>query len=231
MAHPIVYGPAFSSYVWSARLALAEKGVTHELVDVPFGAQREEPHMSRQPFAKVPAFEHDGFVLYETQAIIRYVDERFAGTPLQPEDVHQWSRMNQIIGIVNAYAWPSIAGAILFNRVLVPRFLGGTPDEAAIAAALPRARLCLAEIERLMQDRRFLAADFVTLADLMATPLLYFFSRVPDGREPMAEHPKLQNWLRQMETRRDKAVTPLTPVLSPRRWAKGEDRLTMQERR
>ena len=36
MAHPIVYGPAGSSHVWSARLALAEKGVTHELVDVPF---------------------------------------------------------------------------------------------------------------------------------------------------------------------------------------------------
>jgi len=79
MANPIVYGPALSTYVWSARLALAEKGVTHELVDVPFGAQREEPHLSRQPFAKLPAFEHDGFVLYETQAIVRYVDERFAG--------------------------------------------------------------------------------------------------------------------------------------------------------
>src|SRR4029077_18441486 len=148
MAHPIVYGPAASTYVWRARLALSEKGVTHELVDVPFGAPREEPHRARQPFAKVPAFEHDGFVLYETQAIIRYVDERFAGTPLQPEDVHQWSRMNQIIGIVDAYVWPSIAGTILLNRVLVPRLLDGPPDEAAIEAALPRARLCLSEIDR-----------------------------------------------------------------------------------
>ena len=207
MAHPIVYGPAFSSYVWSARLALAEKGVTHELVDVPFGAHREETHMSRQPCAKIPDIEHDGFVLYETQAIMRYVDERFAGTPLQPEDVHQWSRMNQIIGIVDAYAWPSIAGAILFNRVLVPRLLGGTPDEAAIAAALPRARLCLAEIERLMEDHRFLAADFVSLADLMVIPLLYFFSNVPDGRAPVAEHPKLQSWMRHMETRQSFQVT------------------------
>lgn len=85
MANPIVYGPALSTYVWSARLALAEKGVTHELVEVPLGAHREEPHLSRHPFAKVPAFEHDGFTLYETQAIMRYVDERFAGTPLQPE--------------------------------------------------------------------------------------------------------------------------------------------------
>ena len=207
MANPIVYGPAASTHVWSVRLALAEKGVTHELVEVPFGAQREEPHLSRHPFAKVPAFEHDGFALYETQAIIRYADERFAGTPLQPEDVHEWSRMNQIIGIVDAYASPSIAETILFNRVLVPRLLHGTADEAAIAAALPRARLCLSEIDRLMEDHRFLASDHISLADLMVIPVLYYFGNVPDGRAPMAEHPKLQNWVRQMETRQSFQVT------------------------
>ena len=143
---------------------------------------------------------------------MRYVDERFAGTPLQPEDVHQWSRMNQIIGIVDAYVWPSIAGTILFNRVLVPRFLGGTPDEAAIAAALPRARLCLAEIDRLMEENRFLVADFVSLADLMVLPLLYYFSNVPDGRAPMAEHPKLQSWMHHMETRQSFQVTKPPPL-------------------
>lgn len=212
MAHPIVYGPAGSTYVWSARLALAEKGVTHELVDVPFGAHRDAPHLARHPFAKVPAFEHDGFALYETQAIMRYVDERFPGAALQPEDVHQWSRMNQIIGIVDAYAWPSIAGTILFNRMLAPRFLGRTPDEAAIAGALPQARLCLAEFDRLMEEHRFLAADFVTLADLLAVPLVYCFANVPDGREPLSRHPKLQDWLRRMETRQSFQVTKPSPV-------------------
>jgi len=212
MANPIVYGPADSTYVWSVRLTLAEKGATHELIEVPFGAQREELHLSRHPFAKVPAFEHDGFALYETQAIMRYADERFAGTPLQPEDVHEWSRMNQIIGIVDAYAWPSIAGTILFNRVLVPRLRGGSPDEAAIEAALPRARLCLSEIDRLMEDHRFLASDHVSLADLMVIPLLYYFGNVPDGRAPMAEHPKLQNWVGQMETRQSFQVTKPPPI-------------------
>ena len=212
MAHPIVYGPAGSTYVWSARLALAEKGVTHELVEVRFGEHRQEPHLSRQPFAKVPAFEHDGFALYETQAIMRYVDERFAGAPLQPEDVHEWSRMNQIIGIVDAYAWPSIAGTILFNRMLVPRVFGSTPDEAAITAALPRARLCLVEIERLMERHRFLAGDHVSLADLMVIPLLHYFGNVPDGRAPMADHPKLQNWCRQMEIRQSFQVTKPPPL-------------------
>jgi glutathione S-transferase len=212
MARPIVYGPALSTYVWSARLALAEKGVTHELVEVPLGAHRQEPHLSRQPFGKVPAFEHDGFALYETQAIMRYVDERFPGAPLQPSDVHEWSRMNQIIGIVDAYVWPSIAGTILFNRVLRPRFFGEPADEAAIAAALPRARLCLAEIDRLMGDNRYLAADFVSLADLMVVPLLYYFSRTPDGEAPVAEHPKLQRWIKLMEARQSFQVTKSPPI-------------------
>ena len=210
MAHPIVYGQAGCPYVWSARLALAEKGVTHELVDVPFGAHREPAHLSRHPFAKVPAFEHDGFTLYETQAIMRYVDERFAGTPLQPEDVHEWSRMNQIIGIIDAYAWPSIGGTILFNRMPVPRFSGAIPDETAIEAALPCARLCLSEIDRLMANHRFLAGEHVSLADLMVIPLLYLFGDLPDGRAALAGHPKLRNWIRHMETRQSFQVTKPT---------------------
>jgi glutathione S-transferase len=207
MAHPIVYGPAVSTYVWSARLTLAEKGVTHELIEVPRGTFGEQPHLSRHPFAKVPAFEHDGFVIYESQAIVRYIDERFPGAPLQPEDVHEWSRMNQIIGIVDAYAYPSIAGTILFNRVVVPRVLRREPDEGAIAAALPRARLCVAEIDRLMEDHRFLAGDFISLADLMVVPLLYYFAGVPDGEALLAEHPKLQHWIKRMEMRQSFEVT------------------------
>src|SRR3954452_12088640 len=197
MGRPIVYGPAGSTYVWSTRLALAEKGVAHELVEVGFGQHREAPHLSRHPFAKVPAFEHDGFAVYETQAIMRYIDEGFPVAPLQPSDLHQFARMNQIIGIVDAYAWPSIAAGILFNRMLAPRF--GLPvDEAAVTASLPRASLCLAEFARLMGEQPFMAGERVSLADLMVAPLLYYFSRLPDGEAPMAEHPSLRQWLRRI---------------------------------
>ena len=206
MARPIVYGPAGSTYVWSTRLALAEKGVAHELVAMGFGEHRQEPHLSRHPFAKVPAFEHDGFALYETQAILRYVDERFPSAPLQPTDVHQFSRMNQIMGIVDAYARPSIGAGILFNRMLAPR-LGLPVDEAAVAAALPRARLCLSEFARLMGDGPYLAGERVTLADLMVLPLLSYLARLPDGEAPIAEQPALRQWLRDMEGRQSFAVT------------------------
>jgi glutathione S-transferase len=206
MARPIVYGPAGSTYVWSTRLALAEKGVAHDLVDVPFGAHREEPHLSRHPFAKVPAFEHDGFSLYETQAILRYIDEGFPVSPLQPTDLHQFARMNQIIGIVDAYAWRAIAAGIVFNRILAPR-LGLPVDEAAVTSALPQARLSLSEFARLMGDQPFMAGERISLADLMVIPLLYYLARVPEGEAPMAEHPGLRAWVRRIEDRQSFQVT------------------------
>ena len=72
----------------------------------------------------MPAFEHDGFALYETQAILRYIDEGFPVSPLQPTDLHQFARMNQIMGIVDAYAWRAIAAGIVFNRVCWRRAWG-----------------------------------------------------------------------------------------------------------
>ena len=206
MARPIVYGLAGSTYVWSTRLALAEKGVAHELVEVGFGQHREEPHLSRHPFAKMPAFEHDGFALYETQAILRYIDEGFPVAPLQPTDLHQFSRMNQIIGIVDAYAWQAIAAGVLVNRVLKPR-LGLPVDEVVVAAALPRARLCISEIARLMGEEPYLAGDRVSLADLMVIPLFYLFGKLPEGEALLAEHPSIRPWMRRMEERQSFQVT------------------------
>jgi glutathione S-transferase len=206
MARPIVYGPAASTYVWSARLALAEKGVAHELVEVGFDAYGEAPHLARHPFARVPAFEHDGFTLYETQAILRYIDEGFPASPLQPTDLHQFARMNQIIGIVDAYAYPSIGGVILFHRMLAG-CLGLPVDENAVAAALPQARLCLAEIARLQGDRPFLAGERISLADLMVVPLLYYFCRLREGEAAIADHPTVQAWLAHMAERQSFQVT------------------------
>ncbi|HSR73041.1 MAG TPA: glutathione S-transferase N-terminal domain-containing protein, partial [Kiloniellales bacterium] len=76
MDDPIVYGPGFSTYTRSARLALEEKAVAYHLEEINIleGAGQTPEHLARQPFGKVPAFEHDGFRLYETAAIMRYVD-------------------------------------------------------------------------------------------------------------------------------------------------------------
>jgi glutathione S-transferase len=83
---PVVYGAPYSVYVRAVRLALEEKGVPYRLVPIdvftPDGPPKE--YLNRQPFGRIPAFEHGGFQLYEAGAITRYVDEAFPGPVLQP---------------------------------------------------------------------------------------------------------------------------------------------------
>ncbi|HEX5318642.1 MAG TPA: glutathione S-transferase family protein [Stellaceae bacterium] len=206
MARPIVYGPAGSTYVWSARLALAEKGVAHDLVDVGLRDMRAPEHLARHPFGKIPAFEHDGFSLYETQAIMRYVDEAFPSAPLQPIDLHQFSRMNQIVGIVDAYAWRAIAAGICFPRIIAP-LLGLPTDEAQIAKSIPQAKPCLSEIERIAGDDEFLAGDRVSLADLMVAPIVWYLGKTPEGPALLEPHAKLRAWMGRIADRQSFQVT------------------------
>jgi len=206
MARPIVFGPAASTYVWSVRLALAEKGIAHELADVPMSEIHGEAHRAHHPFGKVPAFEHDGFALYETQAIMRYVDEAFASAPLQPIELHPFTRMNQIMGIVDAYLWPSLVPGILYQRLVAPR-QGRAPDEAAVAKALPEVKLCLSEIARLADGQQFLTGERVSLADLLAIPLILYFRSQPEGSHQLAELPALAAWASRMEERQSLQVT------------------------
>jgi len=206
MVRPIVYGAAMSPYVWSVRLALAEKGVAHELVSVGISEFRSEEHLARHPFGKIPAFEHDGFMLYETQAIMRYVDEAFSATPLQPIELHPFSRMNQIMGIVDAYLTPCLLMGVLYQRFVAPR-IGHTTDEAAVSAALPKVAHCLGEIARLAGEQQFLVGEVVTLADLMAIPQIYYFKQLPEGAAQLAELPALAAWANRISERQSLQVT------------------------
>jgi glutathione S-transferase len=200
MTETILYGIAASPYVRSARLGLEEKRVPYDFVDLPLAGIKEQPHMSRHPFGRVPAFEHKGFPLYETQAILRYVDAAFPGEPLQPTDPRQAARMNQIIGIVDAYVFQNISFGISYQRLVAPR-LGKAPDEAKIAESLPKARVCIEALDQLKGDNKYLAGGALSLADLMLAPHYFYFQLTPEGRDVLGPHERLRRWWQQVESR------------------------------
>jgi glutathione S-transferase len=200
MADVILYGAAGRAHERAARLTLEEKGVPYDLVDVPQDQWNEPPHLSRNPFGKIPALEHRRFALYETQAILRYVDTVFPGTPLQPTDPREAARMNQIMGIVDSYVVPNISYGICFQRLRAP-LLGRVPDEAVIAGALPMARTCLDAIDKLKGDNPFMTGSQISLADLMLAPHYFYFSITPEGRDLLGPHERLRRWWQQMDSR------------------------------
>lgn len=195
-----VYGVIGSPYLRGALLGLEERDVPYRLAAIPMGAHLREPHLKRHPFGRVPVLEHDGFELYETQAILRYIASTFPGEPLEPADPRQAARMNQLMGINDWYLFHFIAMPI--NR---PRFAGvryGLPvDEAAIRAAIPQAKLCLKVMSDLMGDNPYLAGSAVTLADLLIAPHMAYFFMTPESKELTGEHPALRAWMARMNER------------------------------
>ncbi|MCG8690231.1 MAG: glutathione S-transferase family protein [Minwuiales bacterium] len=201
MADPILYGPAYSTYVRTARLALEEKGVPHQLVEVDF-LQGEMPaeQVARHPFGKVPAFEHNGFALYEACAIARYIDMAFDGPSLQPVDARGAARMTQIVSVLDSYAYGPTISQLVIQRMVQP-MLGGQSDEAAISAALPDVDKAMAALEALIGGNAWLAGDALSLADLHAAPIFAYFTATPEAASILADKPGLHRWWEAMQAR------------------------------
>src|SRR5476649_1167991 len=132
-----LHGYRRSVYTRVARLALAEKGVAYDRAEVtPFAPDSPADYLALHPFNRVPTLVHNGFVLYETGAIARYVDRAFAGPALQPTGPKALARMDQIIGIVDAYAYWPLVRQVYVHAVAIPRrSQTGDPKEMASGLA------------------------------------------------------------------------------------------------
>ena len=212
MSEFVLHGHPASPFVRSACLGFEEKGVPYRIAPIEVSDMRGEAHLKLHPFGRVPILQHGDYRLYETQAILRYADALVPNPSLQPTEPKTIGRMNQIIGINDWYLFPMVARVIVFHRVVGPLLLGAAPDEAAIAAAVPDARLCLRELNRLLGDRSFLAGEQLTLADLMLAPQLYYLAGTPEGGSILKDTPLLA-WLERMNARPSmKATLPPMPL-------------------
>jgi glutathione S-transferase len=202
MAAVNLYGLERSVYTRMARLALDEKGVSYSLHEVEiFGADGvPRDHLLRHPFGRIPVLEHGGFWLYETAAITRYIDEAFSGPKLQPVELHDRARMNQILGMLDSYAYRPMVWGVFVERVRVP-LSGGTADESKVAESLAAARTCLSALASIIECRPFLVGGAISLADLHAFPIIAYFSLAPEGQRVIAEYPALERWLAMMNSR------------------------------
>lgn len=196
-----VHGIPGSPFLRTVEIMLKEKGEPYDLRAMSPAEMKTAEHLGLHPFGRIPIFEHGDFTLYETQAIIRYLDDIVPSPSLTPEDPQQRARMNQIIGIIEWYFFPKVAAPIGFNRIIGPRLLGLPADETAIADAMPIARTCFAELDRLLGDKPYLTGNSVSLADIMLAAQLDLFENCAEGRELISGTIFLPAWLQRMRAR------------------------------
>ena len=212
----VLHGFRYSVYVRIARIALAEKGLAYEHVELdPFGPDVPVEYLALHPFKRVPALVDGDFVLYETEAITRYIDEAFPGPMLQPTEPRQRARMAQIISVVDSYGYVPMVRQVAGERVFA-RFRGRKPDEALIRTGLERSAHVLYALEAITPGDSPIAGGKVwSLADFHLAPMMAYFTAAPEGEGALARHTKLSAWWRVIRERKSFEKTDPGPRQVP----------------
>jgi glutathione S-transferase len=201
MADIKIYGVPPSSFTRTVRLACHEKGIDYELVPM-FPGQLG----ALNPFQKIPVIAHGDMTLYESTAILRYLDRTFPGPKLWPQESRQAALCDQ---------WVSAVNDSLVNSAL--RFLANhfgflpVPQEMA-DKYLAKAKEVVPVFDRRLGESRYLVGDTVTAADLFLAPVVFNFPAVPGLREIGEASPNLARWMREMNERPSMKATQPEPI-------------------
>ena len=202
-----LHGYRYSVYSWIARLALHEKGVAYDWIEVnPFAEDMPASYLAIHPFRRVPALVHDDFTIYETGAITRYVDEAFEGPKLQPAEPRERARCNQIMSIVDSYAYWPLVRQVFSHRVFRAR-LGRPADEEEVQRGLDAAQTVLAALETVAGRGQYLCGNDLSLADIHLAPMIGYFVLAPEGRALLQKSVVLSEWWSVLSRRRAFAAT------------------------
>ena len=201
MSEFVVHSIPGSPYGRATLVALEEKGAPFRFAKVAPGTLKSPEHLAVHPFGRVPVLVHGGFRVYETQAILRYIDRVVSGPSLVPASPQAAARVDQLMNINDCYLFQGVSNVIIFQRIIGPRLLGSTPDEAAIAATMPKARAVFKELASLLGEQRFLAGETFSLADVLIAPQLDFMVETPEWQPLTAELPNLREWLARVTAR------------------------------
>lgn len=198
MDKPVLYGFDASTYVRTVRMLLAEKGADYDQVPVNVlaGEPRQPEHLARHPFGKVPVLDHDGVRILETSAITRYLDTVLPGDSLIPENPRDRARMDMAIGIIDAYGYGSLIGAVAAYH-LFPDLVGGVSEEAR-SEGIARSKLVLGELMKVRGDSPFIAGDKQTLADFYVAPICFYVALTPD-KDAVFDVPGFAAWWQRVQ--------------------------------
>jgi glutathione S-transferase len=185
------------------RLVLAEKNLPFELIEERDWERRED-FLALNPAGEVPVLiEEDGAVIAGAMPIVEFLEETETAVRLFPADVHDRAETRRLVDWFDRKFAAEVSEGLIFEKV-ARRFLGsseggGAPDMSVVRAALHNLRYHLDYISYLMEDRRWLAGEMMTLADLTAAAHLSCLDYV--GDVPWSQYVGAKDWYVRIKSR------------------------------
>jgi glutathione S-transferase len=174
-----LYHVPLSPYCRKVRLSLAEKKLEVELVEERYW-ERDPDFMRRNPAGKVPILRIDGLTLTESAAICEYLEELRPEPLLMPKDPAGRHEVRRLVGWFDDKFQNEVTSKLLYERVNKKITKEGYPDSSNVKSGARAIKFHLDYMGSLLDERRWLAGDELTLADFAAAAHLSALDYVSD---------------------------------------------------
>ena len=179
---------------------LAEKQAKFEFVtiDLGTGGHKKPEFLVHQPFGQVPALEDGDFRMYESRAMIRYIDETVPGQSLTPKDPKGRATMEQWMSVETSNLTPH-AMTYIYEYFMNPS-RGKPTDTAKVEAAKPKLELALDVMNKQLAKGPHLLGDQFTLADVCFMPYFEYAMGTP-AKDVIGAHANVVAWWNRVSER------------------------------
>ncbi len=193
-----LYHFPLSPFCRKVRLCLSEKRIDVELVEERYW-EKGGDFLRRNPAGKVPVLQIDGLTLTESSAVCAYLDEVYPNPQLIPGDPREAFEVRRLEAWFDDSFHREVTLMILGERVLKKVTGGGYPDSRNVKAGVQRIKVHLDEMARLLDQRRWLAGDVMTLADFAAASHLSVLDYTSDV--DWNRHAAVKDWYAKIKSR------------------------------
>lgn len=187
-----------SPFCRKVRLTLGEKRIEVELVEERYWDASAD-FLRRNPAGKVPVLRHEGRMLAESQAICEYIEELHPAPPLMPRDAAGRYEVRRLCGWFDDKFHAEVTANLLYERVNKKLMGKGYPDSQKIKAGAQRIKFHLDYMGWLLEHRRWLAGNEMTLADFTAAAHLSCLDYISDVDWERA--PGVRDWYAKIKSR------------------------------
>ena len=156
-----------SPFCRKVRLSLAEKKIEVELVEEKYW-EASPDFLRRNPAGKVPVLKIDDLTLSESAAICEYLEERHPDPPLMPKDPGERAEVRRLVGWFDDKFHHEVTSKLLYERVTKKLMGAGHPEAKHVKAGSKAIKFHLRYMTWLLEQRRWLAGNAMTLADFAA---------------------------------------------------------------
>lgn len=179
--------------VWCAD----ELGLDYERIDVggKFGGNDTPQYLALNPNGLVPVIEDDGFVLYESNAIVRYLAARHKAEKLWPSDLRRRADVDRWMEWQSTSYTPAMWGAF-WQLIRTP---GDKRDAALVESSRAKSEKLSGILDAHLASRRYVTGEDFTVADIVIGCAAHRWLNLPLQRQ---SRPNLERWYDDLKSRR-----------------------------